>query len=208
MSELPFRYYLVTDRKKCAPQSLPEAVEEACSYGIKAVQLREKDLSGRELYNLAQELREITRKHNTKLFINDRADIAMSVQADGVHCRESSMLPADVKRLDSDFIIGASIHSIESALKAEDSGADFVLFGPIFFTPSKADYGSPQGIEKLKEVVHSISIPVYAIGGITPQRGMQCLEDGAYGVAGISSIMMADSISRKVEEWETMLGDL
>ncbi|MDR8393681.1 thiamine phosphate synthase [Aliifodinibius sp. S!AR15-10] len=208
MSNLPFRYYLITDRTQCAPRPLPEVVEEACQNGIRAIQLREKDLSAKELYRLAKKLRETTSRYGARLFINDRADIALAVEADGVHCRETSMRPGDIKQFNSSLVVGASVHSIDSALKAETDGADFLLFGPVFYTASKAKYGDPQGLEKLKKVVSNVRIPLYAVGGITPARAVQCLEAGAHGVAGISSIMTADSIPQKIEEWKTRLQHL
>ncbi|MFH5831456.1 thiamine phosphate synthase [Halalkalibaculum sp. DA384] len=205
---MPFRYYLITDRKKCAPRPLAEVVEKACRNGIKAVQLREKDLSGRALFECAEKLREITSRWNAQLFVNDRADIALAVGADGVHCRETSISPADIKELDSSLIIGTSVHSVESAVRAESCGADFLLFGPVFYTASKAEYGAPQGLDKLRHVSQIVSIPVYAVGGLTTGRAPGCLKAGAYGVAGISSIMGAKDVSAKVQEWEQLLSTL
>lgn len=203
-----FRYYLITDREKSTPRSLTEVVDEACQNGIKAVQLREKDLPGKKLYKLAQKLREITTRWEAKLFINDRTDIALAVGADGVHCRETSMLPLDIKQMNPSLTVGASVHSIESAVKAEKNGADFLVFGPVFYTASKAKYGEPQGLNNLKQVATDVSLPVYAVGGITSERANQCLEAGAYGVAGISSMMEAEFISKKVQEWERVLNKL
>lgn len=204
MSNLPFRYYLITDRNQCKGP-LPEIVDEACRQGIRAVQLREKELTGRDLFELSTKLRSITQKYDAELFINDRADIALAAGADGVHCRESSMRPSDIKKIDQDVTVGASVHSVKSAEEAEESGADFLLFGPVFYTASKAKYGSPQGLEKLKEVADGVSVPVYAVGGITVDRAKSCINAGAYGVAGISSIMAADDVSEKVEQWKNSL---
>src|SRR5699024_7179501 len=153
------------------------------------VQLREKDLRGRALFDLARELRAITRRWEAKLFINDRADIALSVGADGVHCRETSMSPKRIKQLEPSLVIGSSVHSPEASRRAELEGADFLLFGPIFYTASKAAYGPPQGLASLRKVVESSNIPVYAVGGITPKRALECRAAGARGVAGISSVM-------------------
>ncbi len=205
MNKPPFRYYLITNRKKCAPQNLTEVVTEACRNGIKAVQVREKDLSTKELYRLAVKLRGITRKTQTRLFINDRADIAISVDADGVHCREKSMHPNDIKKINSSLLVGSSVHSVELAKHAEENGADFLQFGPVYYTSSKARYGEPQGIDKLRKVCDETTIPVYAVGGITPEHASDCINAGAFGVAGISSIMGAEDIPEKVDQWEKVL---
>lgn len=208
MMDPGFRYYLITDRKQCYPRPLTEVVEQACREGIKAVQLREKDLGGRALFALAGELREITRKWEAKLFINDRADVALAVGADGVHCRETGMSPARIKNLQSSLIVGSSVHSIGASRRAEKEGADFLLFGPVFYTASKAKYGAPQGIGALQEVVESVAVPVFAVGGITPERAPECRSAGAYGVAGISSIMAADSVGTKINQWKSTLPTL
>lgn len=180
-------------------------VEEACRYGIKAVQLREKDLPGKDLYELAKELRAVTSRWDAKLFVNSRADIALAVGADGVHCPEAGLASRHVHGLSDGLMAGASVHSKEAAMQAEQDGADFLLFGPVYHTPSKRKYGSPQGIKQLKEVTAAVGIPIYAVGGITPARAAECLNAGARGVAGISSIMQANSVKQTVNEWKTGL---
>ena len=208
MNKPDFRYYLVTDRKKLQGRSLNTVVEEACRSGIKAVQLREKDLPAKSLYDHAVAMREITHRHNARLFINDRVDIALAVDADGVHCRETSIRPSDIRKLSAGLMIGTSVHSLASAGKAERDGADFLLFGPVFYTPSKKEYGEPQGVERLAEIVKSVNLPVFAVGGVTLKRAGECLEAGATGVAGISSIMTAASPGKRVKEWKKVLGEL
>lgn len=205
MNKLNFSYYLITDRKACAPRSITEVVEEACRYGIKALQLREKDLSGRRLFELAQQLRQVTARYDALLFINDRVDIALAAGADGVHCRETSLSPKTIRELSDDLIIGASVHSVQRAREACRASADFLMFGPVFHTPSKASYGQPQGINKLQKVSENVSCPVFAVGGITPKRGTQCFKAGAAGVAGISSIMKSSSVKKKVGKWKQVL---
>lgn len=208
MRDPGFRYYLITNRKQSHPRPLTETVEQACRAGIKAVQLREKDLGGRALFALAGALREITRRWEAKLFINDRTDVALAVGADGVHCRETGISPANIKNLQSSLVVGSSVHSIEASRRAEKEGADFLLFGPVFYTASKAKYGAPQGIEALQEVVEAAAVPVFAVGGITPERAPQCRSAGAYGVAGISSVMAADSVEQQVNRWRSILHTL
>ncbi len=199
MTKPGFRYYLITDRTACAPRPLPKVLEEACRAGIQAVQLREKDLPDRALFELANEVREITIRHQTKLFINGRPDIAKAVDADGVHCRENGLSPSDIQKHWPNLSIGASVHSNEAARCAEEEGADFVLFGPVFFTPSKAKYGDPQGVSELQSIAKTVQLPVFAVGGISVDRVGPCLQTGAYGVAGISAIMTADNVPEVVE---------
>ena len=130
---------------------------------------------------------EITRGSETRLLVNDRADIAAAAGADGVHLTSQS-LPANVvrKMFGSDFVIGASTHSLDEARAAQTAGADFVVFGPIFETESKRAFGEPQGLEKLAEVAVELQpFPVIAIGGITTENAALCLVSGASGVAAI-----------------------
>ena len=205
-----FRLYVITDRKlvtrhlptEQAGSSLVTAVREALKGGVKAIQLREKDLSTRELLRLAYKMRELTKKYNAKLFINDRLDIALAVEADGVHLTQNS-IPADaVKKAvhASRFLIGVSTHSLKEAKEAERAGADFITLGPIYRTPSKLKYGSPLGIDTLREISKKIKIPVFAIGGVKGSRIKDLKKAEAYGVAMISEVFRADNIQKKAGE--------
>jgi thiamine-phosphate pyrophosphorylase len=199
--QLNFRYYLITDRKACAPRTLTTVLEEACRAGIQAVQLREKDMKDRDLYELATEVRKITARYNTHLFINGRPDIAQAVGADGVHCRENGLSPSVIRQHWPELATGASVHSIGAAKRAEEEEADFLLFGPVFFTPSKATYGDPQGLEKLQAVADAVHLPVFAVGGISSDQVSHCRQAGAAGVGGISAIMGAENITAKVKQF-------
>ena len=183
MKELP-RLYAITDRKKYGEDFLG-TLERILKKGVKMVQLREKDLKGRELYDLALEVRKLTRDYGALLLINERFDIAKAVEADGVHLPERSFPPSVVKKLFPDMIVGFSSHSLESALYAEKEGADFVTFGPVFKTTSHPE-AKPLGTMKLKEVASKVKIPVYALGGVTWEKIRLCYRNGAYGVAGIT----------------------
>lgn len=191
---IDFRLYLITDRHQTGGKPLIEAVEEALRGGLSAVQLREKDLGTRELLSLAYSMRTLTLKQDARLFINDRLDIAIAVDADGIHLGQKSIPPSAVRKLSRKLIIGVSVHGIEEALRAERQGADFVTLGPVFSTTSKLKYGRPIGTETLREVSEAVKIPVLAIGGITHENLPEAIDAGADGVAVISGILAAKSI--------------
>ncbi|AAC07326.1 thiamine phosphate synthase [Aquifex aeolicus] len=184
--ELP-RLYAITDRKKYGENFL-ETLEKILKKGVRMVQLREKDLKDRELYKLAKEVRALTKKYKALLLINERFDIALAVEADGVHLPEQSFPPSVVKRVNPNFIVGFSAHSLESAKYAEKEGADFITLSPIFKTSSHPE-AQPIGLKTLKEVSEKVNIPVYALGGITWEKIKVCYKNGAYGIAGISMFL-------------------
>ena len=167
-------------------------LQQALDGGVKGIQLREKDLVGRELFFLAEAARKLTQRYHALLLINDRIDIALAVDADGVHLSTAS-IPIESARalLGRQQLLGASTHSLEEAQEAERNGADFVVFGPVYFTPSKASYGSPQGLAALKKVVEKLSLPIYAIGGIKLENIADTRRTGVRGVALISAVMSA-----------------
>lgn len=179
--ELP-RLYAITDSKRY-PNFL-EKLEKLLKKGIRMVQLREKEISGLEYYRLALKVREMTRSYKALLFINERVDIALAVGAEGVHLPERGLPPRVVKRIAPELLVGYSAHSLESALYAQEEGADFITLSPIFKTKSHLE-AQPIGLEKLKEVSQRVSLPVYALGGITWDRIKLCYKNGAYGIAGI-----------------------
>ncbi len=180
-SNLP-RLYAITDSKRY-PDML-QRLEKALKKGIRMVQLREKELSGLEYYQLAKRVRELTQNYDAMLFINDRVDIALAVNADGVHLPEKGLPPSVVKRIAPELLVGYSAHSLEQALCAQEEGADFITLSPIFKTQSHPEV-EPIGLGLLKEVSQRLSIPVYALGGITWDRIKLCYKNGAYGIAGI-----------------------
>jgi len=204
---IDFRLYLITDRKLLAsPDALPAAVEESLKGGARAVQLREKDAGTRELLDAAYSLREITKRYKARLFINGRVDIAMAVGADGVHLGISDIpVHAARKAAGNDMLIGASAHSVAEAKRAEQEGADFVTFGPVYETPSKLQYGKPVGVQTIERVKEEVSIPVFAIGGINRERVGEALKAGAYGVALISAILASENIKSSTEEFMRLL---
>ena len=196
-----FRLYLITDRKQVKNSNLPVAVRKALAGGVRAVQLREKDLETRELLKLAHKMRELTNKYDAKLFINDRFDIAIAVNADGVHLTQSS-IPVDAVRtaVGGKLLIGVSTHSLKEAREAEKGGADFITFGPVYRTLSKIKYGAPVGLDILGKVCRKTRIPVFALGGVKMNRIKSVKEAGAHGVSMISEIFMADDVRKKSVE--------
>lgn len=204
-----FSLYLVTDRHQTGDRSLTEAVRRSLEGGVRAVQLREKDLSGAALYRLAAELRRLTSDFDARLIINERLDIALAVEADGVHIGVNSLPVAAVRRLlGPDKIIGYSAHVIDEALCAQADGADFVTFGPLYHTPSKAAYGEPCGVKKLADAASALDIPVIALGGISQANINEALSANIQGIAVISAILAAGdprvsaaSLLKKIEEY-------
>ena len=176
---------------------LVAAVRLALEGGVRAVQLREKDLPVRELLALSQEMRTLTKEFGAKLFINDRVDVAVAVNGDGVHLGHQSMPVEAVRRVvGSNMLIGVSTHNLAEAKAAEAGGADFITFGPIFETPSKAKLGFPVGLGILKDLKNELNIPFYALGGIKSGNIKQVLGAGASGVAMISAIMAVEDIKK------------
>lgn len=195
------RLYLITDRTQTAGRPLSAVVADALEGGVRMLQLREKDLSSRDLLDLAMELRQLTKSYNAQLIINDRIDIALAVGADGVHLGVASIPVAVVRGIvGKDFLIGYSAHAVSEALEAEQDGADFITFGPVFDTPSKRSYGQPLGLQTLSEAVKTLSIPVYALGGIKLSAMSRLLTTGCRGIALISAVMAADDPCRAAEE--------
>ena len=198
-----FNLYLITDRKLFTDDSLLfTALEEALRGGLKAVQLREKDFVARDLLGMAYKMRELTKAYQAGLFINDRVDIALAVEADGVHLGRESIPAHAVKKTFKDrLIIGVSTHSLDEAVQAEKGGADFLTLGPVYHTPSKMKYGEPIGIELLKSIKGKISIPVFGIGGIKIDKVGEVKDAGADGVALISAILKAKNIRETTENF-------
>ena len=196
---LNFRLYFVTDRKQTANRPLTDVVHAALDGGVRAVQLREKDLEGRELYALAEELRALTRRYRAHLLVNDRIDVALAVEADGVHLGQHSFSVEDARRLlGAGKLIGVSTHSQPEIDAAQE--ADFIVFGPVYYTPSKAAYGEPQGLDRLRAAVAHSALPVFAIGGIKTARVPEVLETGAHGIAMISALSVATDPAQAARE--------
>lgn len=189
-----FRLYLITDRHEC-PRPLPEVVAEACKAGVRAVQLREKDLSSLDLFKLGRQLKRICDNEGAQLIVNDRVDIALALGTAGVHLTTRS-LPIQVARrlIPKASLVGVSTHGLAEAISADEAGADFIVLSPIFETGSASFQGKTLGIEGLRRVCEKVALPTYALGGITPGRAKECIDAGAFGVAVRSIIMRARDI--------------
>ncbi|NTV45765.1 MAG: thiamine phosphate synthase [Chlorobiales bacterium] len=201
------RFLLITDRNACKGR-LAERIEQACRAGVRMIQLREKDLAGKALYELASELKQVSAKYGATLLINDRVDIALAVDAGGVHLPENGLPVGLARKIVGKRLIGRSTHSLEGAISAEKEGADYVIFGPVFETPSKVKFGAAQGLEKLEAVCSQVKIPVFAVGGISPERVPLCLKAGAHGVAAIRAIMESDHLEDDLTRFKQELGRL
>lgn len=161
-----------------------KTLEEACELGVCAIQIREKQID----MAYASKVCALAHNFGVKVIVNERTDIALAIQADGVHLPERGLPPHAVKALRHSLLVGVSVHSIQKAQQAENEGADSLLFGPIFETASKPGM-VPQGLPQLANIVKKVSIPVYAVGGISHFNYQQCLDAGAKGVAGISCML-------------------
>jgi thiamine-phosphate pyrophosphorylase len=203
----------VTDRHSLAAasgsdprQALLDIIENAAAAGINWIQIREKDLSAQQSFELVQEshARVASTTVPPRILVNDRLDIALAAKAGGVHLGELSLPVANVRRFfDSnpaapDFLLGVSCHSLEAAEQAARDGADYLIFGPVFATPSKSALGAPQGLERLAAVCAAVKVPVLAIGGITLDNASSCLTAGVAGIAAIRLFQDAHDLARLV----------
>jgi thiamine-phosphate pyrophosphorylase len=194
----------VTDRR--ALEGMPAllaAIHRAAAAGTDWIQIREKDLEARALVELVRRAAVETRETGARLIVNDRLDVAIAAGAAGVHLGETSLPVEEVTKWRrssgrAEFQVGVSCHSPASVLAAEQSGADYVFFGPVFATPSKIGFGPPQGIDRLREVCNRVGIPVLAIGGITTGNAGACLAAGAAGVAAIRLFQESENVAAAV----------
>jgi thiamine-phosphate pyrophosphorylase len=199
MKNLDLSLYLVTDKSDDVEKFL-NTIEEAINGGVSVVQIREKTADTLDFYNLALKVKKITTKYNVPLIINDRVDVALAIDADGVHVGQSDM-PCDVTRklVGPNKIVGVSAATIDEAKKAEKDGADYIGTGAVFPTSTKDD--APKITKKeLKEVVDSINIPVVAIGGITIDNASELIDTGIAGLSVVSAIMSSDDPKKSSEK--------
>ncbi|MGE5627304.1 MAG: thiamine phosphate synthase [Solirubrobacterales bacterium] len=198
--DLDLKLYLITDRSFLNGRKLSNMVEDAILGGVTVVQIREKDASSRVFYEVSKEVKQVTDYYNIPLIINDRLDIAQAVDAAGVHLGQSDMdLVLARKILGNDKIIGISAGNIEEALEAQKNGADYIGIGAVYPTGTKKD-ADTIGLQGLKSVVNSISIPSVAIGGINKDNFLQVFDTGVNGISVISAILGKNDIKHAAIE--------
>lgn len=194
--DLNYELYLITDRRFLKGRELKKVVEDAILGGVTIVQVREKDVSTREFYNVAKEVKEVTDHYKVPIIINDRLDIAQAINAHGVHLGQKDMHLNIARRiLGKDKIIGISVGNVKEALEAENNGADYLGIGTIFPTGSKKDVDAIIGIDGLSKIKNNISIPSVAIGGINKTNFKDVLSTGIEGISVISAILDEDDIN-------------
>ncbi len=192
---IDYSLYLVTDREILKGRDILEAIEESILGGTTVVQLREKNILKDDFLELAKAVKKVTDKYGIPLIINDNIEIAKAVDADGVHLGQSDEELTKAREiLGEKKIIGISVGNVEEAKLAEENGADYLGIGAVFYTDSKKDINEPMGIEGLKKIVESVSIPNVAIGGIHLSNVKEVMETGTDGVAVISEILGKDNI--------------
>ena len=205
MKEL--KLYLVTDSDILEGRDFYNCIEEALKGGVTILQLREKDASGKEFLERAIKLRELTKKYNVKFIINDRVDIAMLCDADGVHIGQSDIPANKVRELiGEDKIVGVSARTVEEAIKAKENGADYIGVGAMFTTTTKLD-AKAVSIEELKEIKKAVDLPIVTIGGLSLNNIDKLKECDIDGYAVVSAILGASDIRLECEKWIKKIED-
>lgn len=201
---LDLSVYVITDRWAAGERSILDVVRAAIRGGATVVQLREKQATAREMIELAQALHQVTRAAGVPLIINDRLDVALAVDAEGVHVGQDDMPAAITRRLiGPDRILGVSAGTVEEARQAERDGADYLGVGDVYGTPTKPDAGAPIGVAGLAKIARAVSIPVVGIGGITAENAAAVIQAGAAGVAVILAVVGAadpEAAARRLRE--------
>lgn len=198
--EIDYTLYLCTDRDLMSTDTIEEAVEQAVKGGCTVVQIREKDCSSLEFYETALRVKKITDEYKIPLIINDRVDIALAVNADGVHVGQDDLPAASVRRiLGGDKVIGVSAGSVREAVKAREDGADYLGVGAMHATSTKTD-ADVTTVEELKKIREMVDLPIVAIGGMNKQTLPELKGTGVDGIAVVSAVIAADDIERAASE--------
>lgn len=207
-ADIDYTLYLCTDRNLMKTETLAETVEQAILGGCSVVQLREKECDTKDFFQVAKGIKQVTDKYNIPLIINDRIDIMLSVDAAGVHLGQEDMPVKEARRIvGENKIIGVSAHNLEEAKKAWEEGADYLGVGAIFGTKTKKNTVDTS-IETLKEICHTVKIPVVAIGGIGLSNIYQLNGSGISGVAVVSAIMVAENVKEVAAELVRKIGEV
>ncbi len=206
MAAIDYSLYLVTDAGLSAGRSTLEVVEAGIRGGVTVVQYREKNASTRQMIEEGRELRALCRRHSVPFIVNDRVDVALAVNADGVHVGQEDMPAALARRLvGPGRLVGVSVENIDQARQAQAEGADYVGASPIFATPTKPDAPPPMGIEGLRALARLCQIPVVAIGGINTDNAAEVLQAGAAGIAVVSAIVSARNVEQAARELKRII---
>ena len=200
-SRIDFSLYIITTEIPILKRNHLDVAEAALSAGATMIQLRDKSKSTEEMLDIASSLRELTRQAGITLIVNDRADVALDVGADGVHLGQNDLPLSYVRRFcTSEMIIGISVKTLDQAIKAAKEGADYLGVGPIFSTPSKDDAGEPIGCEIIAQIRDRVKLPLVAIGGITKDNLEEVFKAGADGIAVISAVACAEDMEEATAE--------
>lgn len=203
-SEIDYSLYLCTDRSLMSSKTIQEAVELSIQGGCTIIQLREKECTSREFYKIAQDVKTITDKYKVPLIINDRIDIALAVDADGVHIGQSDLPAYIVRRIIGDKkILGVSVSTTEEALTAKKDGADYLGVGAMFLTGTKPD-AENVSLNELKKIRNNVDIPIVVIGGINKNTIINFKECNIDGAAVVSAIISQDDIKAAAKELHTI----
>ena len=203
---IDYSLYLVTDRSLSKGRSTAEIVAAAVAGGVSCIQLREKSCGTREFLNEALALQPLLKSRNIPLIINDRLDIALAIEADGVHLGQSDMPIGMARKIAGDsLIIGISAESVDDALRAEQEGADYIGISPVFSTPTKTDIAPPLGLEGVRQIRALVDIPLVGIGGINSDNAESVLAAGADGIAVVSAIVSAADPAGAAKKLKTLI---
>lgn len=201
MPQLESRLFLVTDRHQTNGRPLVPLLQRVLTAAAPVIQIRERDLSAREFVTLAREVQAVTPSRTSQLLINDRIDVALALEGVGVHLRSNSLpIPVARQLLGARRLLGVSVHTVEEAVQAELQGADYIVLGPIYETPSKKMFGPPLGIHTLEKACRLVRIPILGIGGVTASRACEMRRAGAFGVAVITAILGAADVESAARE--------
>ena len=188
----------ITERTSLRGDLLPQ-IARALEAGVDLVQIREKDLSSRDLYELVRDVLGLKNPTGTRIVLNERVDVALAADAAGVHLPSRAVPPSRIRGVTSpEFLIGVSCHNLEEVRRAEAEGAGYVVFGPVFPTATKMKYGPPQGLAALARTCRAVRIPVLALGGVTVDNAAQCMDSGGGGIAGISLFQESANLTADV----------
>ncbi|MCS6889240.1 MAG: thiamine phosphate synthase [Chloroflexus sp.] len=207
-TSIDWSLYVVTDAGLARGRSHLAVIEAAIAGGATVVQYREKAASTRQMIAEAQALRELTRRAGVPLIVNDRLDVALAIDADGVHVGQDDMPAALARRLiGPDKILGVSAANLAEAMQAAQDGADYLGVGPIFATPTKPDAAPPIGMEGLRAICRQVALPIVAIGGINAANAVDAIRAGAHGVAVVSAVVAAEDVAAAASQLRAMVAE-